>query len=210
MARVAVIADIHGDLDALHRVLTAIDRADTDQIWCLGDIVGLGAAAPAEVIDLVRDRCAIVLAGNHDRWVTGQLPLRMLPLPRQRAQLQWQNRVLSDEQLGWLGALPAHARGQDLELWHGNAQDPLTGWISSPHDAANHLARQQSVIGLVGHTHRHLIAKTDGTSIQYDECPEAHDLAGCNRAVLNPGAVLRARRWLELHLAAGHATWHAA
>ena len=87
--RVAVISDIHGDLDALRQVLTAIDRAATEQIWCVGDLVGLGATAPAEVVDLVRDRCALALAGNHDRWVTGQLSLSMLPLPRQRSQLQW-------------------------------------------------------------------------------------------------------------------------
>ena len=60
--RIAVISDIHGDLDSLRRVLTAIDRAATEQIWCLGDIVGLGATAPAEVVDLVRDRCALALA----------------------------------------------------------------------------------------------------------------------------------------------------
>jgi len=31
--RVAVIADIHGELDALRQVLTEIDRSDADQIW---------------------------------------------------------------------------------------------------------------------------------------------------------------------------------
>ena len=65
--RIAVISDIHGDLDSLRQVLTAIDRAATDQIWCPGAIVGLGATAPAEVVNLVRDRCAPALAGNHDR-----------------------------------------------------------------------------------------------------------------------------------------------
>lgn len=142
--RIAVISDIHGDLDSLRHVLTAIDRAATDQIWCLGDIVGLGATAPAEVVDLVRDRCALALAGKHDRWVTGQLSLSMLPLPRQRAQLQSQHRVLSNEQLTWLAALPAQGRAHDIELWHGSSQDPITGWISNPQDAADHLARQQA------------------------------------------------------------------
>ena len=208
--RIAVISDIHGDLDSLRQVLTAIDRAATEQIWCLGDIVGLGATAPAEVVNLVRDRCALALAGNHDRWVTGQLSLSMLPLPRQRAQLQWQHRVLSSEQLTWLAALPAQGWAHDIELWHGSAQDPITGWISSPQDAADHLARQQARIGLVGHTHRPLIAENNGTTIEYDENPDSHDLADDRRAVLNPGAVLGSRRWLELDLAAGNAIWHTA
>ena len=122
--RIAVISDIHGDLDSLRRVLSAIDRAATEQIWCLRDIVGLGATVPAEVVDLVRDRCAIALAGNHDRWVTGQLSLSILPLPRQRAQLQSQHRVLSSEQLIWLAALPAQGRAHDIELWHGQRPGP--------------------------------------------------------------------------------------
>ena len=83
--RIAVISDIHGDLDSLRRVLTAIDRAATEQIWCLGDIVGLGATAPAEVVDLVRDRCALALAGNHDRWHDDRLRRKPgQPRPRRR------------------------------------------------------------------------------------------------------------------------------
>ena len=104
--RVPVIADVRGDLDALRSVLAAIDRCEADQIWCLGDIVGLGATTPVEVVDLVRERCASALAGNHDRRGTGQLTPDMLPLPRQRAQLQGQRRALSNDQLAWLGSPP--------------------------------------------------------------------------------------------------------
>lgn len=134
----------------------------------------------------------------------------MLPLPRQRAQLQSQNHVLSGEQLAWLAALPGHTRDHDVEMWHGSAQDPVTGWISSPHDAAAHLARQHTAIGLVGHTRRSLLAETNGTTIRYDEDPADYDLASDRRAVFNPGAVLRSRRWLELDLANRQAIWHVA
>jgi len=51
-----------------------------------------------------------VRADNHDGRVTGRLPLDMLSLPRQRAQLQWQRTQLSDEQLAWLVGLPTRAR----------------------------------------------------------------------------------------------------
>jgi predicted phosphodiesterase len=98
------------------------------------------------------------------------------------------SRVLSNEQLTSLAALPAQGRAHDIELWHGSAQDPITGWISSPQDAADHLARQQARIGLVGHTHRPLIAENNGRTIQYDEHPGSHDLADDRRAVLNPGS----------------------
>jgi predicted phosphodiesterase len=90
-----------------------------------------------------------------------------------------------------------------------SAQDPITGWISNPQDAADHLARQQAQIGLVGHTHRPLIA-VDGTAIHYDEHPDARRLVDDRRVVLNPGSVSNTRNWLELDLAARDATWHAA
>jgi hypothetical protein len=45
--RVAVLSDIHADLQALGRVLEAVDGARADEVWCLGDIVGLGGNEPA-------------------------------------------------------------------------------------------------------------------------------------------------------------------
>jgi hypothetical protein len=66
--RVAILSDIHADLQALERVLDAVDRARADEVWCLGDIVGLGGSEPAAVIELVRERATVALAGNHDRW----------------------------------------------------------------------------------------------------------------------------------------------
>lgn len=207
--RVAVMSDVHSDLPALERVLAAIERARADEIWCLGDIVGLGGNDPVGVVDLVRERSTLVLAGNHDRWVTGALPLDMLALPRQRSELEWQRTQLSAEQLEWLTGLPSHARRGDVELWHASAEDPVTGWISSEADATVQLARQQSSIGLVGHTHRPMIARLqEQGGIHFNRQPHREDLTGPGRAVLNPGAVTGAHRWLEVDIDARLATWH--
>lgn len=64
--RVAVISDIHADLPALERVLQATDLARPEGICCLGDVLGLGGRDPGAVVDLVREYCVLVLAGNHD------------------------------------------------------------------------------------------------------------------------------------------------
>ena len=42
--RIAVVSDIHGNLQALEAVLGSIDRDAPDEIWCLGDLVGYGPA----------------------------------------------------------------------------------------------------------------------------------------------------------------------
>ncbi len=38
--RVAVIADIHGDLEAFEQVLIDIDKSRVDAVMCLGDCIG--------------------------------------------------------------------------------------------------------------------------------------------------------------------------
>lgn len=181
-----------------------------DELWCLGDIVGLGGDAPAGVVDLVREHSALALAGNHDRWVTWQLPLDMLPLPRQRAELEWQRTQLSAEQLQWLAGLSSTVRRDNVELWHGSAEDPVTGWISSEANAAAHLARQGASIGLVGHTHRPMMARLQQAHVYWNQQPERENLSPAGRSVLNPGAVIATCRWLELDLSGQVAVWHRA
>lgn len=61
----AVISDIHGNATALRSVLKDIESRGIDKIVCLGDIVGYGPE-PLTCIDLVQEKCAWALMGNHD------------------------------------------------------------------------------------------------------------------------------------------------
>lgn len=61
----AIISDIHGNLEALNVVLNDIDKRGVKDILCLGDVVGYGPN-PRECLDLVSQRCTNVLMGNHD------------------------------------------------------------------------------------------------------------------------------------------------
>ncbi|MFG0327391.1 MAG: metallophosphoesterase family protein [Phycisphaerales bacterium JB037] len=61
----AIISDIHGNAEALRRVLEDIDRRGIQRIVCLGDIIGYGPE-PLACVDLVRERCEWSLMGNHD------------------------------------------------------------------------------------------------------------------------------------------------
>jgi predicted phosphodiesterase len=50
----AIIADIHGNLEAFQTVLADIKSQNATQIVCLGDIVGYNAN-PKECLKIVRD-----------------------------------------------------------------------------------------------------------------------------------------------------------
>ncbi len=48
--RIAVISDIHSNIEALTEVLRTADRHKVDRIVSLGDIVGYGASPTSAVI----------------------------------------------------------------------------------------------------------------------------------------------------------------
>ncbi|WP_028594084.1 metallophosphoesterase family protein [Paenibacillus assamensis] len=68
MQTIAVLADIHGNLQALEAVLLDIERQGADKIICLGDLVGKGPN-PTEVTDLIFAQCDVVVRGNWDELV---------------------------------------------------------------------------------------------------------------------------------------------
>jgi len=65
MSKIAVISDIHGNLQALEAALGAIKSMRIRDVICLGDIVGYGPS-PGECLDLTLARCLHTVQGNHD------------------------------------------------------------------------------------------------------------------------------------------------
>lgn len=61
--RVALISDIHGNLQALESVMEDIHRRNVDKIICLGDIIGKGANT-LETVDICRKHCDVIVKGN--------------------------------------------------------------------------------------------------------------------------------------------------
>ncbi|MFB3892872.1 MAG: metallophosphoesterase [Phycisphaerae bacterium] len=62
---IAVISDIHSNVEALTAVLDDAAARKAEQIICLGDVLGYGPQ-PKECLDLVMARCSVTLMGNHD------------------------------------------------------------------------------------------------------------------------------------------------
>ncbi|HZU96326.1 MAG TPA: metallophosphoesterase family protein [Planctomycetota bacterium] len=61
----AIISDLHANLEAVTAVLDDVRAQGADKIYCLGDVVGYGPD-PVPVTDLVRERAEVCLEGNHD------------------------------------------------------------------------------------------------------------------------------------------------
>ncbi|HEX9653856.1 MAG TPA: metallophosphoesterase family protein, partial [bacterium] len=100
----AIISDIHGNLEALESVLAVIDNMKVDSLLCLGDIVGYGPN-PNECVDLIKQRAAVSLAGNHDHAPLGKLDLSYFN-PWARTAIEWTAGQLSQASIDFLLGLP--------------------------------------------------------------------------------------------------------
>ena len=63
--RFAVFSDIHGNIEALNKVLVDIEKQDVNAVYCLGDLVGYGPR-PNMVIETIRDSGIETIMGNYD------------------------------------------------------------------------------------------------------------------------------------------------
>lgn len=103
--RIAIVADIHGNLEALRAL-----PDDYDELWVLGDLVDYGPN-PAEVAEFVRSRAAVVVRGNHDHAAGWDADPRCSTAYREmaRATLLYTRSELSGPQLEYLATLPLTA-----------------------------------------------------------------------------------------------------
>jgi len=210
--RVAVISDIHSNLHALEAVLAAIDSEDVAEVWCLGDVVGYGPK-PNECCDLVRERAAVSLCGNHDLAVLGSLDTGEFAGDAGRA-ARWTAEELGAEQRAWLETLQPKGRAEGAELFHGSPRDPVWEYVLSEHVALASLAATEAPLVLVGHSHVALALAWDGSELTGGLAPaDTEATLPDRRWLLNPGSVGQPRdgdaraAWLLIDTAAGRASF---
>ncbi len=149
--RLAILSDIHANAQALEAALAEIDRRGADALVCLGDTVGYNADAQL-CLDLVRERCAVVLRGNHDEAVaTGNTR----GLPRDGAlAAKLHHEQLSEADRTWLLDLPLVATFENTTLVHATPQTPER-WlrVDSYQVAHAQFAHFDTPVCFAGHTH---------------------------------------------------------
>jgi predicted phosphodiesterase len=127
--RVAVLADIHGNLPALEAVLEDIKRQSPDMICAAGDLA-LRGPYPAETVDCLEDACDSLLMGNTDCYLAGNyLGGAYREADHWKSELlAWTRDQLGPARTKRLGELPFSTRfsprkGQDLFVCHANPRN---------------------------------------------------------------------------------------
>ncbi len=155
--RYVILADIHGNYEALTAVLLDVERfvneqrTTIDQIWCLGDIVGYGPQ-PSECVRTISELCAIVIAGNHDWAAIGKLELDEFTSVAANS-AEWTGEQLTPQERISLRQLPDRKRSGHVTLTHGSPLNPIWEYLTSPLGATPNFSAFDTTFCLVGHTH---------------------------------------------------------
>ncbi|MHB1537882.1 MAG: metallophosphoesterase family protein [Solirubrobacteraceae bacterium] len=211
--KIALISDIHGNLQAFEAVLDAVAASDAQVLWCLGDLVGYGAD-PDACVQLAREHASICLAGNHDLAVAGKLSLEDFSRGASLA-AQWTREVISADGLDFLARLSSSNADEQIGLYHASPRDPVWEYVLSSLLADLCLDAQPHRVCAIGHSHVALSfsrAEGDSATGEPQRGGTRLDLSD-GEWILNPGSVGQPRdgdrraSWLLLDVDAWEATF---
>jgi predicted phosphodiesterase len=163
--RLALIADIHGNLPALDKVLADLDRDPVDEIVCLGD-VAVGPQ-PIETIERLRALGCATVMGNWDACMLGDEPKVDGEIAEMLVDAcTWSTAQLRPEDVEYLRGFKETFEVQlDDEMlllaFHGSPRSFDDGiFATTPDDALEHmLAGRHAAVYACGHTHFQLFRR---------------------------------------------------
>jgi predicted phosphodiesterase len=185
--RVAVISDVHSNLQALEAVLADAAEAVIDEVWCLGDIVGYGAR-PRECLALVQERAAICLAGNHDLVISGAEDINQFTSDAGAA-ARWTHDILTADERKALAELSPKGERENISLFHGSIRDPVWEYVLTADVAEAALRAQTTPLAFVGHSHIQLALALVDSGLDGGKAEAEQELELSGKQLLNPGSV---------------------
>lgn len=150
--QLGIISDIHGNLEALEAVMNALKKQDVEKTICLGDLVGYGPN-PNECTEIILNETDWVVAGNHDRAVTGRFPAKFFNESAFEA-IKWTQKVIKEQYIKQLDNLPLILHENQILLVHACVENP-SGWlyITTLDAAMRNFMLMNTSICLIGHSH---------------------------------------------------------
>jgi predicted phosphodiesterase len=148
----AIIADIHGNLDAFQVVLEDCKKQQVTHYACLGDVVGYNAN-PKECLDIVRTMNMPCVKGNHDEYCSSEEHLEGFN-PAAAEAVNWTRTQLSEDDRQWLRDLKYSRMVTNFTIGHATLDGPQRwGYVFDKLAAAASFTYQNTSVCFFGHTH---------------------------------------------------------
>lgn len=173
MPRIAILADIHGNVPALDAVVGDLEALGPDEVIVAGDLVGRGPQGDA-VVERVSARGWRCVRGNHEDYLINFRTHRVDPgwlVSEDWAAARWMAAELSVASLAFIEALPFSltcALAPQVRVVHGTPRSNAEGigpWTDDE-TVRTHLAAVPERVLLCAHTHKPLLRRVpEGTVV---------------------------------------------
>lgn len=148
----AIIADIHGNLEAFQVVLQDIKEQHCTHSACLGDVVGYNAN-PKECLDMVRAMNIPCVKGNHDEYCSSEETMEGFN-PAAAEAVAWTRKQLTEDDKQWLRDLKYQRMVSNFTIVHATLDGPQRwGYVFDKLAAAASFTYQSTNVCFFGHTH---------------------------------------------------------
>jgi diadenosine tetraphosphatase ApaH/serine/threonine PP2A family protein phosphatase len=185
--RTLVVSDIHSNIEALNAVFAdAEEHEPVERVLSLGDIVGYGPA-PMACLEVLWERHAVSIQGNHDAAVAGTLGVDDFNAYAAEA-ARWTTGQLSSDAIQYLADLPQKLVDDSFLLVHGSPRAPLWDYLMTYGQAVDAWEHADSSDVLVGHSHFQFAVEA-GRGIEHAGPNGLTVPLGHARLVVNPGSV---------------------
>ncbi len=186
--KIALISDVHGNLEALENVLRDIEKQGAEKIQFLGDAVGYGCN-PNECVKLIASHCDIKLLGNHDYAAMG---LEAVDNFNQLAQnsIQWTQEALTKKSIATLADFEMEADFLSFHLVHSSPSEPdQWHYILTPAQAAKEFNAFDQPACFVGHSHLPTVYMLDDSNEVVQFAKSSWQRMDNKKYIINIGSV---------------------
>ena len=181
--KTAVISDVHSNIEALTAVFADMEQAAIERVICLGDIVGYGAD-PNDCLHLIKEKCDIVIKGNHDEAVGGPEEYSSFN-PEAEEAINWTRNRISEEGRSYLASLPMIFEEYSIVYVHSSPHKPEQwSYIVSREDALYEFRYFKGGAAFIGHSHISGIFCHDGDTYDQEVILDEN-----KRYIINVGSV---------------------
>jgi len=195
---IAIISDIHANIEALEAVIAEIFSRGIDEIWCLGDIVGYGPN-PNECVDTIMDHSSLAIMGNHD-WALlhepvgfSKLATRSINLTKQMMDPPRSDDGKARKRLDYLSTRGKRTKKHGHMLVHASPAHALTEYVV-PWEVEADQKKYKAMFErfnqycFVGHSHLPCVITEDLRVTVPEDTGDAVTL-GKKKAIINVGSV---------------------
>jgi diadenosine tetraphosphatase ApaH/serine/threonine PP2A family protein phosphatase len=190
--RIAILSDIHGNLEALARVCEHAGAHGAERYACLGDFVGYGADPGPTLARVMALPGLIAVRGNHDEALF-QEDMTGGTYPDVLASISWARARLTAAQREFLADLPLLVRDGVATYAHASAHRPdAWEYLCQPEQIQACLEAAGTPVTFIGHVHvPRVFYETAGGAVRELEPRDgtAIPLSAGARYVVNVGSV---------------------